>query len=35
VLIEVRPDGTLLYIADGNRGTSIEPYNRVRRLTLP
>lgn len=32
--IDVHPDGTLLYVADGNRG-EVDPYNRVRRVTLP
>lgn len=32
--IDVTSDGSVLYIADGNRGTGM-PYNRVRRMTLP
>jgi len=32
--IAVRADGTLLYVADGSRGEA-DPYNRVRRVTLP
>jgi sugar lactone lactonase YvrE len=32
--LAVHPDGSVLYIADGNRGEA-DPYNRVRRMTSP
>jgi hypothetical protein len=33
--IEVSADGKALYVSDGNRGELTQPYNRVRRVTLP